>query len=52
MLNQTRSALSTQGSLALQRSISPKDREVLRGLAAKVAEVAARPIEQEKRAYC
>jgi hypothetical protein len=29
--------------------ISPRDREILRGLAARVAEVASRPIEAEKR---
>jgi hypothetical protein len=49
MFDQTQATLSTQGEFALETSISAKDREVLRRLASQVAELAARPIEQEKR---
>ena len=49
MFDQTQATLSTQGEFALETSISAKDREILRRLASQVAELAARPIEQEKR---
>jgi hypothetical protein len=48
-LSQSRDSLSTQGEVAADLTIGPRDREVLRRLAAQVAELAARPIEQEKR---
>ncbi len=49
MTDQTASGRSTQGSPAHGHTITPTDREVLRRLAGRVAELAARPIEQEKR---
>lgn len=49
MLDQTQATLSTQGGIAADLTISAKDRQVLRWLASQVAELAARPIEQEKR---
>jgi hypothetical protein len=49
MPDQTAVALSTQGESALDMAISAPDRQVLRSLAARVAEIAARPIEQHKR---
>jgi hypothetical protein len=49
MFDQTQATLSTQGEFALDTTISAKDREILRRLASQVAELAARPIEQEKR---
>ena len=42
-------AVSSYGTLANNLVVSPADRRVLRGLAARVAELAARPIEREKR---
>jgi hypothetical protein len=50
VFDQTQSALSTRGRIAADLKISAKEREILRGLANQVAELAARPIEQEKRA--
>jgi len=47
--DQTQAALSAQEKTATDLTISARDREVLRRLAAQVAELAARPIEQEKR---
>jgi len=49
MFDQTQATLSTQGGFSADSTISAKDREVLRRLASQVAELAARPIEQEKR---
>jgi hypothetical protein len=49
MFDQTQATLSTQGEFALEETISARDREILRRLASQVAELAARPIEQEKR---
>lgn len=49
MSDQTQATLSTQGELATDLTISKQDRVILRRLAAQVAELAARPIEQEKR---
>ncbi len=49
MSDQTQATLSTQGELATDLTISKRDRVILRRLAAQVAELAARPIEQEKR---
>lgn len=41
--------LGKAGKSRLDLSVSPRDREILRGLAGRVAELAARPIEAEKR---
>jgi hypothetical protein len=49
MFDQTQATLKTQGEFTLETTIAAKDREVLRRLANQVAELAARPIEQEKR---
>jgi len=49
MFDQTQATLSTHGEYAADAVISTKDRQVLRRLASQVAELAARPIEQEKR---
>lgn len=49
MSDQTQVALSTQGEIATDATISAKDRDVLRHVASQVAELAARPIEREKR---
>jgi hypothetical protein len=49
MFDQTQATLRTQGELELESTISTKDREILRRLAKQVAELAARPIEGEKR---
>jgi hypothetical protein len=49
MFNQTQATLRTHGEFAFESTISTKDRNVLRRLANQVAELAARPIEQEKR---
>jgi hypothetical protein len=49
LLDQTAATLSTTGEVATDLRISPADGQVLRRLAAQVAELAARPIEQEKR---
>ena len=49
MFDQTQATLSTHGEYAADAVISAKDRQVLRRLASQVAELAARPIEQEKR---
>ena len=49
LLDQTAATLSTMGEVATDLRISPTDRQVLRRLAAQVAELAARPVEQEKR---
>ena len=48
--SQARDHLSTQGELDSDLMVSPKDRRILRHLAVQVAELAARPIEREKRA--
>lgn len=45
----SQAALSTSGTRADDLTMTPDDREVLRELATRVAELAARPIEQEKR---
>ena len=53
--DQTQAGLSTQGqitaelAIASDLTIGEKDREILRSLAGRVAELAARPVEQEKR---
>jgi len=49
MFDQTQATVSTQGEIAADLTISAKDREILRRLGSQVAELAARPIEQEKR---
>jgi hypothetical protein len=49
MSDQSAFTLSTQGELATAQTIRAAERTILRGLAARVAELAARPIEQEKR---
>jgi len=49
MFDQTQATLSTQGGMAADLTISAKDRETLRWLGSQVAQLAARPIEQEKR---
>jgi hypothetical protein len=50
MSDQTVSALATQSGLSGEDlRIEPAERTILRGLAAKVAELAARPVEAEKR---
>jgi hypothetical protein len=49
MFDQTQATLSTQGEIAANLTISTKDREILRRLGGQVAQLAARPIEQEKR---
>ena len=49
MSDQTQAALSTQGEIATDGTFSPHDRQVLRRLARRVAELAARPIEAQKR---
>jgi hypothetical protein len=46
---QTVAALSTHSTQAEDLTVSPQDRAVLRSLAGKVAELAARPVEQQKR---
>ncbi len=50
MSDQSAYTLSTQGENVEQLQMTAEDRTVLRGLAAQVAELAARPIEQDKRA--
>jgi hypothetical protein len=47
--DQTALSRATQGSSAGDLTISPAERDVLRRLAGRVAELAARPVEQEKR---
>jgi len=49
MTDQSAFTLSTQGERAENLAMSAADRTVLRRLAARVAELAARPIEQQKR---
>jgi hypothetical protein len=49
LLDQTAATLSTTGEVSTDLRISPADRQVLRRLASQVAELAARPIEHEKR---
>jgi hypothetical protein len=49
LLDQTAATLSTMGEVSTDLRVSSADREVLRRLAVQVAELAARPIEQEKR---
>ena len=49
MSDQTIAAMTTQGTRVDDLSISASDRTVLRRLATKVAEFAARPVEQHKR---
>ena len=46
---QTQAALSTQGAALSDLTLTPADRAILRRLAGEVAELAARPIEAEKR---
>jgi hypothetical protein len=47
--DQTQATLQAKGESAEDLKIIPKDAEILRSLATEVAELAARPIEQEKR---
>ena len=47
--DQTVATLSTRGGLPGEPIVHRTDRAILRGLASQVAELAARPIEQEKR---
>ncbi len=47
--DQTVAALSTQGGLPGEPIVHRTDRDILRDLAQQTAELAARPIEQEKR---
>ena len=49
MSDQTQAALSTRGERTADLTMRARDRQVLRWLAASVAELAARPIEREKR---
>jgi hypothetical protein len=49
MSDQTQAALSTRGEIAADIQMSAHDRTVLRQLAGQVAELAARPVEAEKR---
>ncbi len=49
MADQSQAALAGGGVSAADTLVSPGDREVLRSLAGRVAELAARPIEAEKR---
>jgi hypothetical protein len=49
-LNQSRDRLSTESETGADWTILLQDREILRRLAGRVAELAARPVEQEKRA--
>jgi hypothetical protein len=49
MADQTVASLSAQNWSATALVISPAERAILRDLAARVAELAARPIEKEKR---
>jgi len=49
MSDQTASGLSRATSNASDMVFTPRDRDILRRLASRVAELAARPIEQEKR---
>lgn len=49
MQDQTAVALNTQTANIQDVDISPKDREILKGLAAHVAELSARPVETEKK---
>ncbi len=48
MFDQGQETLSTQGETVADLTISAKDREILRPLGSQVAQLAARPIEQEK----
>ena len=50
MADQTRAALSTDTGAVESFYVDPADREVLRSLAGRVAELAARDLEEEKRA--
>ncbi|MBE3123457.1 MAG: hypothetical protein IMZ65_01490, partial [Planctomycetes bacterium] len=50
MANETPTPPINQGPNAEDTTVSRADREVLRRLAGRVAELAARPIEEEKRA--
>ena len=49
MTDQTQATLSTQGTVTGDVTMTATDRAILRRLASRVAELAARPIEQEKR---
>ena len=49
MSDQTQASLSTQGEIADDATLGTADRAILRRLAGRVAELAARPIEQTKR---
>ncbi|MGQ9681507.1 MAG: hypothetical protein ACUVX9_03105 [Anaerolineae bacterium] len=49
MSDQTPAFQSTHGATAADLTLSPSDRAILRRLAAQVPELAARPLEQEKR---
>ena len=49
MSDQTQAALNTQGEIATDTTLVAADRRILRRLAAQVAELAARPVEQHKR---
>lgn len=48
--DQTAATLSSAGAVAADAHINPRDRAVLRELAGQMAELAARPVEQDKRA--
>jgi hypothetical protein len=48
-LDQARDSLSTQGESASDMAVSARDRQILRRLAGRVAGLAARPVEDEKR---
>lgn len=47
--DQTQAALNPPAAIAADPKIGPREREILRGLARQVADLAARPIEDEKR---
>jgi hypothetical protein len=49
VMAQTVAAIATSGTAAGDLNISAEDRALLRRLAARVAEIAARPVEQQKR---
>jgi len=49
MTDQTAAGLSTQSSTTIKANISSADRQILRQLDAQVAEIAARPVENDKR---
>ena len=49
MTNQTAASLATASAIAPVENLSPSERQILRHLAGRVAELAARPLEHNKR---